>query len=50
MILRVLYPRNPEVADRWVTSAHRRFRPNPVVFMQHGGTTEVLRHLLGQLG
>lgn len=50
MILRVLYPRNPEVSDKWLTSAHKRFLPNPVVFMQHNGTTEMLRHLLGQLG
>ncbi len=50
MILRVLYPHTPEVADNWVTSAHRRFRPTPVVFMQHGGTTEVMRHLQGKLG
>lgn len=50
MILRVLFPHNPEVADAWLTRTHRRFRPNPVVFMQHCGTTEVLRHLQGKLG
>ena len=50
MVLRVLYPRNPEVADSWVTSAHKRFRPNPLVFMQHCGTTEVIRYLHRQLG
>jgi len=50
MILRVLYPRNPEVADRWITSAHKRFRPNPVVYIQHCGMIEVLRYLHGQLG
>lgn len=50
MMLRVLYPHNPEVADHWLTHAHRRFRPNPVVFMQHCGTDEVVRHLQGQLG
>ncbi len=50
MILRVLYPHNPEVADNWVMHAHRRFRPNPVVFMQHCGTYEVMRYLQGKLG
>jgi len=50
MVLRVLYPNNPEVADRWLTHTHTRFRPNPVVFMQHCGTTEVMRYLHGQLG
>jgi hypothetical protein len=49
MVLRVLYPNNPEVADRWLTRAHTRFRPNPVAFMQHCGTTEVIRHLQEQL-
>lgn len=50
MILRVLYPYHPEAADGWLTRAHRRFRPNPVVYMQHCGTQEVVRHLQGKLG
>jgi len=49
MVLRVLYSHNPEVADRWLTRAHTRFRPNPVVYMKHHGTYEVMRHLQGQL-
>jgi hypothetical protein len=50
MVLRVLYPNNPVVADRWFTSAHTRFRPNPVAYMRRRGTTEVMRYLHGQLG
>jgi hypothetical protein len=50
MVLRVLYPNNPAVADRWFTSAHTRFRPNPVAYMMRHGTTEVMRYLQGQLG
>jgi hypothetical protein len=50
MVLRVLYPRNPEVADRWLTRDHTRFRPNPVAYMMRHGTNEVMRYLHGQLG
>ena len=50
MVLRVLYAHNREVADRWLTRTHTRFRPNPVVYMKHHGTYEVMRHLQRQLG
>lgn len=50
MVLRVLYPNNPVVADRWFTSAHTHFRPNPVAYMIHHGTNKVMRYLHGQLG
>jgi hypothetical protein len=38
MVLRVLYPNNPAVADCWFTGAHTHFRPNPVAYMIHHGT------------
>jgi hypothetical protein len=50
MVLRVLYPNNPAVADCWFTGAHTHFRPNPVAYMIHHGTNKVMRYLHGQLG
>jgi hypothetical protein len=50
MVLRVLYPHNPEVADCWFTGAHTHFRPNPVAYMIHHGMNKVMRYLHGQLG
>jgi len=50
MVLRVLYAHNLELSDHWLTRAHTRFRPNPVAYMMHHGTDEVMRYLHGQLG
>lgn len=50
MILRVLYPYHPEVAENWLTRANARFRPNPVAHMMRRGTREVLLYLHGRLG
>ncbi len=50
MVLRVLYSHNLELSDSWLTRAHTRFRPNPIAYMMHHGTDEVMRYLHGQLG
>ena len=49
MALRVLFPRNPELADAWPTRRNRRLQPSPIANAVRRGTKGVRRYLEAEL-
>lgn len=49
LALRVLFPRNPELADAWPTRRNSRLKPSPVANAVRRGTRDVRRYLEGEL-
>ena len=49
MALRVLFPRNPELADAWPTRRNSGLKPSPVANAVRRGTRDVRRYLEGEL-
>ncbi len=50
LALRVLFPRNPELADAWITRRNRQFKKqSPVAYAVRRGTRDVRRYLEGEL-
>ena len=47
--LRVLFPRNPELADAWPTRRNSGLKPSPVANAVRRGTRDVRRYLEGEL-
>lgn len=50
MALRVLFPRNPELADAWPTRRNRNFKDqSPIAHAMRRGTRDVRRYLEAEL-
>ena len=49
MALRVLFPRNPELADAWPTHRNSRLKPSPIANAVRRGTKGVRRYLEAEL-
>lgn len=50
MALRVLFPRNPELADAWPTRRNRNFKEQtPIAYAVRRGTRDVRRYLESEL-
>lgn len=50
MALRVLFPRNPELADAWPTRRNRNFKElSPIAYAVRRGTRDVRRYLDAEL-
>lgn len=49
MALTVLFPRNPDSADTWLTRPNRRLRPSPVAYAARHGVRSVRRALEAEL-
>lgn len=47
--LRVIFPRNPELADAWPTRRNRHFKQSPVAYAVRRGTRNVRRYLEAEL-
>lgn len=50
LALRVIFPRNPELADAWPTRRNRQFKKqSPVAYVVRRGTQDVRRYLEAEL-